>query len=638
MKRLLKVFFVQLMCFLKLFLSKKKIIVVIFLSSYSNIVFAEMQISTNSDQIISALIPEFFIIAEPSISEAGEIIQPKRRYKIKQAQGSNTAAVAVAEFYEINNFNLLWEDNSARNALLQELEKLRDDGLNPDDYQLSMIRNMPTDSLSAHNDFLLSASLMRALYHLSRGKVNEDGTAAVWNFSLNDFPMVIRENIIRASFSEPTITQLFDFARPTATDYINLRDAYIRLKQSGAEVHLPEVNGTGLLKECEQKPEIAQLRARLIASGDYVAPATSEEQYALAKECIEKSLNTQKERARAQRERERQAWQEAQLQAEFEGNSYTTSVEPSAWSIADETRFDIDSEIKNADWIYDKGLVEAVKQFQDDNFLNADGIVGDATRRALNISPEYRLEQVKINLDRARWRLHRMSSHMVLVDLAGFSIHYIQDNVTRWQSRVQIGLAYRKSPVIDSAISHITLNPTWTVPPTILRKDILPKVRRDPGYLARNRIKAYDRDGRVLDPYSVNWNNASGITLRQAAGPQGALGRAAIRFPNNHAVYLHDTPHQALFNKNERATSSGCVRVENAMDLVYLLLGETPEWSASSIDNTINRGKTQNARLSRGVPILIAYWTVDALSPTNLKFKGDVYDRDPAMIAALAQF
>ena len=585
---------------------------------------------------LEASLSRYFSPQASYTTDDGTRVDPKRPYKARQITGATTIPVAVADLYlQFGNLTY-WRDPNARQELVKQLAALSDDALHPDDYQLSSIQTIdPRAALTEREEIFLTASFLRALFHLSRGKVNEEGTAPVWNFGLNDFPETLRDHLLSIQIDGDFIGRAFSIARPSAADYTILRDAYVLLRDQRNSGDFPKVQGAGLLKACDHSAEVNQLRERLRMSGHY--QDSPERQSERSADCSNRNSQAHRARARAARDNAIAQWREEKYRAEFAGYQYL-EPEPEPWSESDEAQLDRAYPASgNSASLYDEGLVAAVKQFQRENNLNSDGVVGPGTRRALNISPKDRIDQVKINLDRARWRLHRMNSNMVLVDLAGFKVFYYVNGQVDWESRVQIGMAYRKSPVIDSSVTLITLNPTWTVPPTILKKDIIPKVRRDPGYLERSRIKAYDSSGRVVNPRSVNWNNPSGITLRQAAGSKGALGQAAIRFPNNHAVYLHDTPHQALFNKDQRATSSGCIRVENAMQLVKRLLRDTPEWSEAAIDKTVRNGKTVNARLGSSIPILIAYWTVDAVTPTQLVFKDDVYDRDPMMIKAFNQ-
>lgn len=283
---------------------------------------------------------------------------------------------------------------------------------------------------------------------------------------------------------------------------------------------------------------------------------------------------------------------------------------------------------------YDETLTAAVKQFQREQYLQTDGAIGATTLAALNVSTQQRIEQVRANLERGRWLLHNAPENFVLVDVAGYKVSYFKGGERIWNSRVQVGKPYRSTPIFKSAINHITLNPTWTVPPTILRKDILPKVRRDPGYLARNNIRVLNRNGQVISASDVDWSRPGNITLRQDAGDESSLGRAALRFPNSYAVYLHDTPHKELFDQNQRAFSSGCIRVERVLELVTLLLADTPGWDQAALDSALATGKTRNVSLATPVPILLAYWTVD-MTEGHLAFKPDIYDRDPKLLRAL---
>lgn len=283
---------------------------------------------------------------------------------------------------------------------------------------------------------------------------------------------------------------------------------------------------------------------------------------------------------------------------------------------------------------YDETLTAAVKQFQREQYLQPDGAIGPSTLAALNVSTEQRIEQVRANLERGRWLLHNVPENFVLVDVAGYKVSYYKGGERIWHSRVQVGKPYRSTPIFKSAINYITLNPTWTVPPTILRNDVLPKVRKDPGYLARNNIRVLNRNGQTISASDVDWSRPGNVTLRQDAGPESSLGRAAIRFPNSYAVYLHDTPHKELFDQNQRAFSSGCIRVERVLELVALLLADTQGWDQAALDAQLATGKTRNVTLATPVPILLAYWTVE-MAEDHIAFKPDIYDRDPKLLKAL---
>jgi len=178
------------------------------------------------------------------------------------------------------------------------------------------------------------------------------------------------------------------------------------------------------------------------------------------------------------------------------------------------------------------------------------------------------------------------------------------------------------------------LNPTWTVPPGIMRKDTLPKIRKDPGYLAKNRMRVIDASGQEVPPGSVDWSNPRGVVVRQDAGEGNSLGRVVIRFPNEHAVYLHDTPHTEHFADAQRIFSSGCIRVENPRELAALVLDD-PTWDRAAIDRAIDAGETLEVPVKRPLTLLLGYWTVQLHEGGRIAYKTDVYGFDAGVLAAL---
>ncbi|KAB0504808.1 L,D-transpeptidase family protein [Pseudomonas moorei] len=284
---------------------------------------------------------------------------------------------------------------------------------------------------------------------------------------------------------------------------------------------------------------------------------------------------------------------------------------------------------------YDDSVIAAVKKYQTEQYLGADGVAGKTTLEALNVPVEARIDQVRVNMERARWLLYKLQGTFVVVDIAGYKVALYRDGQPIWRSRVQVGKPFRSTPVFQSEITYVTFNPTWTVPPTILVQDMLPKIQQNPGYLAANRIRVFDRQGNVLDPSTVDWSNAKGLTLRQDAGPENSLGQVVIRFPNDYAIYLHDTPHRELFAKSVRATSSGCIRVENPLQLVELLFNDPVRWNSEGIQKQLANGRTENIKLPVKVPLLLAYWTVDMSKDGRVTFKPDVYGYDSPVLREL---
>ncbi len=283
--------------------------------------------------------------------------------------------------------------------------------------------------------------------------------------------------------------------------------------------------------------------------------------------------------------------------------------------------------------LYGDDLAEAVKHFQYRHSLQSDGVVGPGTLVELNISPALRREQLRLNLERFRWLAPDLEPEGVLVNVAAAQLSFYHDGAPQWQTRLQVGRADRQTPLLKSRITRLTLNPTWTIPPTILREDKLPAIRPDPAaYLAQQNLQVLDSEGRPLAANEVDWERPGNILLRQGAGPRNPLGKIVLRFPNPFSVYLHDTPSQPLFAKGPRAFSSGCVRVEQPLHLRDLLL--TPAERAHT-DELLASGTTHEYRLTAPVPILLGYWTVQVDSDGALLYAPDIYGRDPVLLKAL---
>jgi L,D-transpeptidase YcbB len=289
---------------------------------------------------------------------------------------------------------------------------------------------------------------------------------------------------------------------------------------------------------------------------------------------------------------------------------------------------------------YDGALVEAVKTFQRRHGLAADGAVGRETLAALNVPVEERIQQLRVNLERGRWMLHNLDSTFIVVNVAGYHSYYIKDGHMVWQGRAQVGRPYRQTPTFKSEMTYLVFNPTWTVPPTILAEDYLPFLKRDPGYVQRKGLKVIDRTGRGVDPGQVDWSRYSATyspyLLRQDPGPRNALGRVKFIFPNDHAIFLHDTPNQKLFDRTARAFSSGCIRVENALELARLLLNDDTKWNRQAIERVIGAGKPRTIFLQDPVPVLLLYWTAWVGPDGQVNFGHDLYDRDKLVQKGLA--
>ena len=287
---------------------------------------------------------------------------------------------------------------------------------------------------------------------------------------------------------------------------------------------------------------------------------------------------------------------------------------------------------------YDKSLQQGVRHFQARHGLDTDAAIGPATLRALNVPVEKRVEQLKVNIERARWVLDDIEDDFVLVNIAGFRAYVFRSRKVAWETKVQVGSAFHQSPVFRDEIQYIVLNPTWTVPYSIASKEILPKIKRDPNYFASRDFDLKNQSGKIVDPSSIDWASITErnfpVWLVQRPGPNNALGRVKVMFPNKHAVYLHDTPSKALFGKAERAFSHGCIRVENPFGLAEQLLGGDG-WNQAKFQQVLDEGKTKTISLSKPMPVLLLYWTTMASPDGLVYFFNDVYSRDERIAKAL---
>ncbi len=265
---------------------------------------------------------------------------------------------------------------------------------------------------------------------------------------------------------------------------------------------------------------------------------------------------------------------------------------------------------------YDARVAAGVKAFQERHGLPADGAVGKATLAALDVPVAVRIDQIRATLERCRWVMHDLPDRFVLVNVAGFTVALVGKEGTVWESRAVVGKTYTKTPIFRADMRYIVVNPTWTIPPDIMRKEVRPGMRRDPNYLAR---KGYVMvNGQVVQP----------------AGPKNALGRVKLILPNPHHVYLHDTPQKSYFNETARAFSHGCVRVQKPFELAALALDD-PAWSTQVLLDAAATGKTRTIVLLQPLPVLILYWTAAASPDGRVQFLPDVYTRDPAVIRGL---
>lgn len=477
---------------------------------------------------------------------------------------------AMSEFQQLVPADY-WARPGRLLALIEQLESLRADGLEPADYYL--------DTLIQVQEFLhtwgvvlpcdgelASFAFLRALSDLQGGRATSLGQDTLWYSPLLGSRQRAEALTALALNQAGTPAEAFALARPTLPLYVNLRTAYQK-----ALIHFPprwpQVPAGAMLELGDRSPRVEALRERLAAE-DYL-PA----------------------------------------------GSAATEL-PS---------------------LFDETVQDALKRFQRRHYLDPDGKLGPQTLAQLNVSPTRRLRQIKTNLERLRWLAADMEPNLLLVDIAAARIQYYRAGDVIWSGRAQVGQPQRETPRLKSLITHVTVNPTWTIPTSIFLQDQLPRIQRNPSYLAQRNIRIFNRQGDEIGETDVDWTAPKGILLRQDPGPGNALGKVVIRFSNPFAVYLHDTPSSGLFDTSSRFYSSGCVRVENALDLTARLFEFQHSNRWREVQALRASGETGNVHLPRSVPVLLAYWTAEADDQGNLFFRPDTYQTDDRLLVELSR-
>jgi L,D-transpeptidase YcbB len=280
--------------------------------------------------------------------------------------------------------------------------------------------------------------------------------------------------------------------------------------------------------------------------------------------------------------------------------------------------------------IYDSYVESAVRRFQARHGLTSDGVIRGETLAALNVPAPARLAQLKVNLTRLRVLSANLSPRYVVCNLPAARIEAIENGAAVSRHTAVVGKPDRPSPEINSKIIQINFNPYWTVPPSIVQKDLIPRMQDQPDYLSSNHIRIFDAAHRELEPSQINWysEDATHYSFKQDPGSFNSLGSIRINFPSQYGVYMHDTPLKNLFGDDFRFHSSGCVRVQNVRQLVAWLLEGNKGWSLDDIDRVIKSGDQKNVELKKQVPLHWVYITGWATEDGVVQFREDIYGKD----------
>ena len=303
---------------------------------------------------------------------------------------------------------------------------------------------------------------------------------------------------------------------------------------------------------------------------------------------------------------------------------------------------DLTDSSNNNQTYFDDVLEEGVRRFQARHGLEDDGVLGSKTLAALNVPAEDRIRQIRLNMERWRWLPQDLGERHIMVNTADFKLNVVENEKTTESIRAIVGKRERPTPVLSRKIRHLELNPYWNIPHNIALNDIIPSIKKDPGYLADNNIRIFENweeDARELNPESIDWNKITRknfvYRFRQDPANSNALGRVKFIFPNKYSIYLHDTPARNLFNMAKRTFSSGCIRIEKPMKFAAYLLQDDPKWNLEKLIVAVNSKKNKAILLSHPINIHILYWTAWVDKDGIINFRDDIYAWDSQLNIAL---
>ena len=290
--------------------------------------------------------------------------------------------------------------------------------------------------------------------------------------------------------------------------------------------------------------------------------------------------------------------------------------------------------------LYSKDVATAVEKYQADNGLIADGIVGNATLSVLNDNRKGLVADLIANMERWRWLPRDLGDFYVMVNIPTYNLQVVKNGKTIHETRVVVGQKKHKTPIFSDEMEYVVVNPYWNVPSSIASKELLPKIKADPAAFFSNTsyevLASVKGKTRVIDPSQLDWDRveADMVRLRQTPGTRNALGNIKFMFPNQHAVYLHDTPSKSLFNRDYRAYSHGCVRVNNPFEFADVVLSQTSNWDAARVKSMIGSSE-RRVNLDHKIPVHLAYFTTWMSDEGTLQLRSDIYGHNKAVKAAL---
>jgi len=289
--------------------------------------------------------------------------------------------------------------------------------------------------------------------------------------------------------------------------------------------------------------------------------------------------------------------------------------------------------------LLDSEMVTGLQKYQQANGMKPDGVIGALVAESLNKSPQDLIDIASVNMERLRWMpTMDWNQEMVLVNIANYQLDYMEKSDTIFTAKVIVGKEYSESPAFTAPMSYIVFSPYWNIPPSITKDEIIPAVKKNRKYLAEKNMEVVNSSGETIDASRVDWKSGEDgefpYRVRQKPGGDNSLGLVKFMFPNEYNIYIHDTPSRSLFQKETRALSHGCIRIENPDQFAKILLDDK-DWDEEKIQEAMHQDEETTVKLDRKIPVVLLYMTFWAGEDGKANFRSDVYDRDVALLKAL---
>ncbi|WP_046791633.1 L,D-transpeptidase [Tatumella morbirosei] len=526
----------------------------------------------------------------------------------------------LAALYHARHLQPMWQDQQAVERFQQQLAEVALSGVQPQFGQwISWLSR--SDITGMQRDLILSDAMLGYLQFVAEAPIKGES----WLYGNTPYALAMppsgQISLWQSAVNSHRDAAFVNGLAPQHPQYLPMQDA---LKKLLADHEVwPHMNGRGSVRPGDSSPEIPVLRDILIRSGmlsENAIPSGSTPAPATHPVVISPASASTSSLQSAPAVQQSSLVTDSTSGTAPLADQGTVPVTPSATPVDPQT-------------VYSPELVDAVKRFQQWQGLAPDGVIGPRTREWLNVTPRMRAGLLALNMQRLRLLPDDMHNG-IMVNIPNFSMSFYEDGKTILRSRVIVGRPDRKTPLMRSALNNVVLNPPWNVPTSLVREDIVPKAKSDPSYLEKHGFtlfSGWSADSVVVNPETINWTMVNPATfpyrIRQSPGPQNALGRYKFNMPSSDAIYLHDTPNHMLFQRDIRALSSGCVRINKASELAGLLL-QNVGWDGSRISGALQQGDTRFVSIRHRIPVNLYYLTAWVADDGKPQFRTDIYNYD----------